>query len=74
MNVTKARPSTLEAAIVPPAQPILLPGGIANIANCEDLRWHLHPSPGANLQHAHVLAIKILLISPTVLSELFVYI
>lgn len=27
INVTKARPSTLEAATVPPAQPILLPGG-----------------------------------------------
>jgi len=37
MNVTKARPSTLEAAIVPPAQPILLPEGIVSIPNCAGL-------------------------------------
>lgn len=33
INVTKARPSSLEAAIAPPAQPIQFPRGIATFPN-----------------------------------------
>lgn len=50
IHVTKARPSSLEADIISPAQPKVLPGGTVSTLNCAGSEMSRYSSnPGANL-------------------------